>query len=138
MEAAPAGPLRIRGGYTLVVSRIAQSTAPTNAVFAVGAWAFRRPRHSGFVEGIWTHEKASADLRGTFIGRRVDSDFSSLVPPILENTGYATWDAGGSYRVSAPVTFYVRIENLANRDYMDPLGYPAWRRTARAGARLAW
>jgi vitamin B12 transporter len=138
VEAAPGGSLRVRGGYTLVVSRIAQSTAPANAVFAVGAWAFRRPRHSGFVEGIWTHEKASADLRGTFIGRRVDSDFSSLVPPILENAGYAAWDAGASYRLATPVTFFVRIENLTNRDYMDPLGYPAWMRTARAGARLAW
>ena len=138
VEAAPAGPLRLRGGYTLVVSRIAESTAPTNAVFAVGAWAFRRPRHSGFVEGIWTRDKVSADLRGTFIGRRVDSDFSSLVPPIVENAGYATWDAGASYRPAAPVTLYLRIENLTNRDYMDPLGYPAWQRTARAGARLQW
>ena len=138
VEAAPAGPLRLRGGYTLVVSRIAESTAPTNAVFAVGAWAFRRPRHSGFVEGIWTRDKVSADLRGTLIGRRVDSDFSSLVPPIVENAGYATWDAGASYRPAAPVTFYLRIENLTNRDYMDPLGYPAWQRTARAGARLQW
>ena len=138
VEAAPARPMRIRGGYTLVASRIAQSTAPTNAVFAVGAWAFRRPRHSGFVEAIWTHERAGADLRGTFIGRRVDSDFSSLLPAILENAGYAAWDAGASYRLAAPVTFFIRIENLANRDYMDPLGYPAWQRTARAGARLAW
>ena len=80
----------------------------------------------------------SADLRGTFIGRRVDSDFSSLVPAIVENTGYATWDAGASYRLAPPVTIYLRIENLANRDYMDPLGYPAWQRTARAGARLQW
>jgi outer membrane cobalamin receptor len=134
----PAGPLRLRGGYTLVVSRIAESTAPTNAVFAVGAWAFRRPRHSGLIEGIWTRDKMSADLRGTFIGRRVDSDFSSLVPPIVENADYATWDAGASYRPAALVTFYVRLENLANRDYMDPLGYPSWRRTARAGARLEW
>ncbi len=138
VEAAPAGPLRLRGGYTLVVSRIAESTAPTNAVFAVGAWAFRRPRHSGFVEGIWTRDKLSADLRGTFIGRRVDSDFSSLVPAIVENAGYATWDAGASYRLAAPVTFYLRIENITDRDYMDPLGYPAWQRTARAGARLQW
>jgi vitamin B12 transporter len=138
VEAAPVATMRIRGGYTLTISRIAESTSPTNPVFAVGAWAFRRPRHSGFMEGIWTLDRFSADLRGTFIGRRVDSDFSSLVPPIIENSGYAAWDAGASYHVAVPVTLYFRVENLGDREYMDPLGYPAWRRTARAGARLGW
>jgi vitamin B12 transporter len=137
-DAAPAASLHVRGGYTLTLSRIAQSTSPTNPVFAEGAWAFRRPRHSGFTEAVWTLDRLSADVRGTFIGRRVDSDFSSLVPPIVENAGYQTWDAGASYRVAAPVTLYLRVDNVADRDYMDPLGYPAWRRTARAGARVSW
>ena len=137
-DAAPSARLRARGGYTLTVSRIAQSTSPTNPVFAVGAWAFRRPRHAGFVEAVWAVDRFSADVRGTFIGRRVDSDFSSLVPPIVENIGYQTWDAGASYEITAPVTLYLRVDNVGDRDYMDPLGYPAWRRTARAGARVSW
>jgi outer membrane cobalamin receptor len=137
-DAAPADGLRIRSGYTLTRSRIAESTSPANPVFAVGAWAFRRPRHSGFVEAVWTIERFGADLHGTFIGRRVDSDFSSLVPPFLENTGYQTWDAGASYQISSPVTLYLRVDNIGNRDYMDPLGYPTWKRTARAGARVSW
>ena len=138
IDAAPAAAVRVRGAYTMTVSRIAQSTSPTNPVFAVGAWAFRRPRHSGFAEATWTFDRFGADVRGTFIGRRVDSDFSSLVPPIVENGGDQTWDAGASYRLAAPVTLYLRVDNLADRDYMDPLGYPAWRRTARAGARVSW
>ena len=137
-DAAPAAALRIRGAYTLTVSRIAQSTSPTNPVFAVGAWAFRRPRHSGFVEAAWTVDRFSADVHATLIGRRVDSDFSSLVPPIVENTGYQTWDAGASYEITGPVTLYGRVDNVGDRDYMDPLGYPAWRRTARVGARVSW
>ena len=137
-DTAPTAALRVRGGYTLTVSRIAESTSPTNPVFAVGAWAFRRPRHSGFVEAVWAADRFAADLRGTFIGRRVDSDFSSLVPPIVENAGYQTWDAGASYFIAAPLALYVRMDNLADRDYMDPLGYPAWRRAARAGARVSW
>ena len=138
VDAAPAAALRVRGGYTLTVSRIAQSTSPSNPVFAVGAWAFRRPRHSGFLEAVWTADRFSADVHGTFIGRRVDSDFSSLTPPIVENAGYQSWDAGASYDIARPVTLYLRVDNLADRDYMDPLGYPAWRRTARAGARVSW
>jgi len=137
-DAAPTTILRVRGGYTLTVSRIAESTSPTNPVFAVGAWAFRRPRHSGFVEGIFAFDRFNADVHGTFIGRRVDSDFSSLAPPIVESSGYQTWDAGASYLVAAPVTAYVRVDNVGNRDYMDPLGYPAWRRTMRGGIRVSW
>jgi vitamin B12 transporter len=137
-DAAPAAPLRVRGGYTLTLSRIAESTSPTNPVFAVGAWAFRRPRHSGFAEAVWSVDRFSAYVRGTLIGRRVDSDFSSLVPPIVENTGYQAWDVGTSYRAAPPVTLYLRVDNVGDRDYMDPLGYPAWRRTARAGARVSW
>ena len=41
----------------------------------------------------------TADLAGVFVGRRVDSDFSSLEPPLLSNDGYATWDC--RRRVSA-------------------------------------
>jgi len=137
-DAAPAPTFRIRGGYTLTVSRIAQSTSPANPVFAVGAWAFRRPRHSGFAEAVWTGERFSADVHGTFIGRRVDSDFSSLVPPIVENIGYHTWDVGASCDITTPLTLYLRVDNVGDRDYMDPFGYPAWRRTARAGARVSW
>jgi len=137
-DAAPMTVLRVRGGYTLTVSRIAESTSPTSPVFAVGAWAFRRPRHSGFVEGIFTFDRFNADVHGTFIGRRVDSDFSSLVPPIVENSSYQTWDAGASYLVAAPVTAYLRVDNVGDRDFMDPVGYPAWRRTVRGGIRVSW
>jgi len=137
-EAAPVPALRLRGSYSLDISRIAQSASPDNPVFAAGEWAFRRPRNSGYVEAIVTRDRVSADLRGTFIGRRVDSDFSSLVPAITSNAGSSTWDGGASYRVAMPLTLYARIDNIGNRDYMDPLGYPAWTRTARAGVRIDW
>ena len=137
-EAAPVTALRVRGGYTLDVSRIAQSTSPSNPVFAVGAWAFRRPRNSGYVEAIVTRDHVSADLRGTVIGRRVDSDFSSLVPAITSNAGYTTWDGGASYRLAMALSLYARIDNIGNRDYMEPLGYPAWKRSVRAGVRMGW
>jgi outer membrane cobalamin receptor len=90
------------------------------------------------MEGIFTFDRFNADVHGTFIGRRVDSDFSSLVPPIVENSGYQTWDAGASYLVVAPVTAYLRVDNVGDRDYMDPVGYPAWRRTVRGGIRVSW
>ena len=134
-EAAPVPALRLRGGYTLVDSVIVESTSSFSPVFAVGNWAFRRPRHSGFVQGSWNWQRVTADLTGTFIGRFVDSDFSSLEPPITENPGWTTWDARLSWRFAPPIVALLAIDNLANRQYQQPLGYPALGRAARVGVR---
>jgi outer membrane cobalamin receptor len=117
---------------------VTRSTAPTNAVFAEGRWLFRRPRHSGFVGAAWARGPASLSVHGTFVGTRVDSDFSSLVPAMVSNDGYATWDAAVTCRVVRRVTVFMHVDNLADADYLDPLGYPAWRRSGRAGVRLSF
>ena len=38
--------------------------------------------------------------------------------------------------VVSQATAFVRVENLTDVDYMEPLGYPAWRRSVHAGLRL--
>jgi outer membrane cobalamin receptor len=138
VEVAPWRALTIGGGHTFLDSEVTRSTAPANPVFAEGRWLFRRPRHSGFVDAAWAPGPVSLSLHGTFVGTRVDSDFSSLVPALSSNDGYATWDAAATYRVVRRVTAFVHVDNLADNDYMDPLGYPAWRRSVRAGARLTF
>jgi outer membrane cobalamin receptor len=75
---------------------------------------------------------------GTFIGRRVDSDFSSLVPAITSNDGYARWDVRGSYRVTPVFSVIGAIDNLTDNDYQEPLGFPALGRAARAGVRVTF
>ena len=77
-------------------------------------------------------------LIGTAIGRFVDSDFSSLEPSILENTGRTTWDARASVRVTSKVSGQLAIDNLTNRNYQEPLGYYALQRAVRVGVRVAF
>lgn len=137
-ELAPHPSLRVRAGYTFVDSAVVESTSQFSPVFAVGQWAFRRPRHSGFVQAAWTWQRVSADVIGTSIGRFVDSDFSSLEPAILENPGRTTWDARASFRVTSKVSGILAIDNLTNRDYQEPLGYYALQRAVRAGVRVAF
>ncbi len=137
-EIAPVSALRVRAGYTFVDSAIVESTSEFSPVFAVGQWAFRRPRHSGFVQAAWTWQRLTADVIGTGIGRFVDSDFSSLEPSILENAGRTTWDARVSYRVLPKVTALLSVDNLTNRNYQEPLGYYALQRAVRAGLRVAF
>jgi outer membrane receptor protein involved in Fe transport len=138
VDVVPAHGLQVRGGYTFLDSRILESTAPDDVVFAAGQWAFRRPRHAGFLDMGWTRGRLAADLNATFTGRYVDSDFSALVPPLVENPGYDLWNARLGVRLARQLTGIVSIDNLTGRTYMEPLGYQALGRAVRAGVRVAF
>ena len=137
-DVAPVTGVRIRGGYTYLDSKIIDSTSDFSEVFAPGQQLFRRPRHSGYAGLAWAGSRLSADLTGVFVGRRVDSDFSSLEPPMLSNDGYATWDVRAAYRVAGPLSITGALDNLFDAVYMDPLGYPALGRAVRVGARVGF
>jgi outer membrane cobalamin receptor len=126
--------LRAGAGYTFTDSEIVDSTSSSPA-FAEGNWAFRRPRHSGFVNLAWIGGRASIDLSGSFVGRRVDSDFSSFVPAIVENRGYNAWDLRGSIRLTRRLAGTLAIDNLTDTRRMEPLGYPVPGRAVRFGVR---
>ena len=104
IDVAAAEGLRVRGGYTFLDSEVLESTSPFNVVFRKGASLFRRPRHSGFVAVSFTRARLVVDLTGTLIGRYVDSDVSSLEPPIVENPGRKTWDFRASYALIPRLT----------------------------------
>jgi vitamin B12 transporter len=137
-ELAPMKGVLVRAGYTRLDSKIIRSTSSFSELFAPGQALFRRPRHSGFVGFAWTKARLSADVTGVFVGRRVDSDFSALEPPIVSNDGYATWDVRAAYRVAGPLSITGAADNLTGTDYMDPLGYPALGRAFRIGARVGF
>jgi outer membrane cobalamin receptor len=137
-DAAAGAGFRARGGYTFLASEIVDSTSPDNVVFQPGQWLFRRPRHSGFAGLMWIRGRLTADLTGVFIGRYVDSDFSSLVPPLVENPGHTTWDARVSWNVTPRVAATLAVDNLTDANYMEPLGYPALRRAIRVGFRAGF
>jgi vitamin B12 transporter len=133
---APTPQLQARAGYTLLASRIDESTAPFNPIFAPGAWAFRRPRHSGFAELAWSQGRVDASVTGIVVGRRTDSDFASLDPPIVEAPAYAVVSLSTRYRAASRVDVTLRVENLGDTQYMEPLGFPAWGRAVHAGVRV--
>lgn len=119
-EIAPVASLRFGGGYTFL-----DATA-----------LLRRPRHAGFVRASWTWRAASADINGTYVGAHLDNDFSALSPALTSSGDEWLWQAAARYRFSDRIDGYVRVQNLTDRDYMEPLGFPAWRRTAHAGLHL--
>jgi len=128
---------RARAGYTFTDSEILES-ASDSEVFQAGNSAFRRPRHSGFADVAWNGSRVSVNLVGTFVGERVDSDFSALEPPITVNEGYARWDLRAAVRLTRLISVTGAIDNLADHDYMEPLGYPALGLAARGGVRIGF
>jgi vitamin B12 transporter len=138
LDIAPHPSIRARVGYTYLDSLIVDSTSPTSTVLKAGQPLFRRPKHSGYAGITWHDSRLTVDLDGVFIGAYVDSDFVSLVPPILVGGDYSTWDARFAYKLTTKLSATAAIDNLSNAHYMQPLGYPALDRAWRAGLRVGF
>ncbi|HVZ21127.1 MAG TPA: TonB-dependent receptor [Vicinamibacterales bacterium] len=136
LEVAPHRNLRGRLGYTYLDSVIVDSTSEFSPVLQAGQPLFRRPTHSGYALLTWHDTRLTIDLDGVFVGHYVDSDFVSLVPPLLVGGGFSTWNARGAYKLTAKLSATVAVDNLTNAIYMQPLGYPALERAWRGGLRV--
>ncbi|MGE3344475.1 MAG: TonB-dependent receptor [Vicinamibacterales bacterium] len=136
VEVALTPGVRIIANHTVLDSEIIDRASEFSEALAPGMWALRRPRHSGQATLFVDRGRVSFDLGAAWTGRRNDADFSSLTPPISTAPGYTLWRTQVAVTLTGQLTAFGRIENLTDEDYMEPLGYPAWRRTAHAGLRL--
>jgi outer membrane receptor protein involved in Fe transport len=103
-------------------------------LLAAGSPLIRRPRHSGSLLLNYLGSRWGANLGGSFVGRRADSDFLGL--GITHAAGYARVDLGGWYAIQSHVTVYATIENALNKHYEEVVGYPALGINFRAGLRF--
>jgi vitamin B12 transporter len=103
-------------------------------LLAAGKPLIRRPKHSGSLLLGYFGSRWGANLAGSFVGRRPDSDFLGL--GIDHAPGYARVDLGGWYAINSHVTGYLNIENALDRHYQEVVGYPALGINFRAGLRF--
>ncbi len=148
--------LFVRGGYTLLDAKVQRSfassaLAPTyNPLFpaiAIGAYGplvgnrpFRRARNSGYFGLQYTRSRWNAQLNGTLVGLRDDSDFldgSLLLPNHNLDGAYQRLELTGSYRLSQRVSAYTEIQNLLSEHYQEAFGYPALPFNFRSGVKLS-
>ena len=134
MDAAPAGWLEMRAGYTRL-DTCRETGADDCSTFADNLQLVRRPKHSGFIDVTARFRRATVGLSGVFVGERRDVSFAVFDSPLAAE-GYGVWALLAEYAVGAGLDAFVRVENLTDRDYMEPIGYQAWRRTAHAGLRV--
>jgi vitamin B12 transporter len=136
LELAPVRGLRAIGSYTYLDSEVIESGSPYSPALQAGRWLLRQPRHSGSVQVLWNWGLMNVTSTTSFVGRRQDSDFVGLDPPLIWNKGYTDSTLSWSYRAFGRMTYYGLVGNLFNQRYMQVLGYPALKRTYRAGIRL--
>ncbi len=136
VETAPVHGLALTAAYTYLNGSITASSTPTDPIYGVGKGLLRRPRHSGSIGVTWNWHRLNVTSTTAYIGRRVDSDFAGLVPPLTSDSPYTNWNVAWSYRINPRISYVGTIENLLNRSYMEALGYPALPISYRTGARF--
>jgi len=129
--------VRIDGRLSSRIS-VAGSYTYTSSQYLTGSSAgqplLRRPKHAGNVLVTYLGARWGANLGGSFVGRRPDSDFLGF--NIDHAAGYARVDLGGWYAIHPRVTAYVNVENALNDHYNEVVGYPALTANFRAGLRF--
>jgi iron complex outermembrane receptor protein/vitamin B12 transporter len=144
-----------RGGYTLLDAKVQNSFAssalkPTiNPLFPgilIGSSGplknnrpFRRARNTGYFGLQYSRSRWNAQMSGTLVGFRDDSDFLSgtmLLPNRNLVGAYQRLELTGEYRVTHHVTAYAELQNLLNEHYSEAFGYPALPFSFRSGVRI--
>ena len=131
--------LSLNTAYTYTSTQILQAPLCTPAnfcdpVFDAGNPLLRRPKHSATTLLSYLGTRWSANLGGSFVGRRPDSDFENF--GITHAAGYARVDLGGWYAINSRITAYANLENALNAHYNEVVGYPALTANFRAGFRF--
>jgi len=128
--------LLLNAAYTYTSTQILENPAPINDLYNPGSPLLRRPKHSATALLSYLGTRWGGSLGGSFVGRRPDSDFLFLQPPIDHAAGYVRVDFGGWYAVRPRVTLYANVENAFDRRYNEVVGYPALPVNFRAGVRF--
>ena len=157
MEAKLSHHLFARGGYTLLDAKVQNSFASSalkltyNTAFGFGTIPigsssplkgnrpFRRARNSGYFGLDYTRSRWDAQLNGTLVGYRDDSDFLSgalLLPNHNLDGRYQRLELTGEYRLTHRVAAYTEIQNLLSEHYSEAFGYPALPFNFRSGLRI--
>ncbi len=132
--------LTVDAAYTFLDTRIlaVDAVAAAPPPFAVGDPLIRRPRHAGHVDVTYARGRVTAYAqilsRGTTLD--VEPNYGTF-GGLFDAPGYAVANAGASVRVARGVELYGRVQNLADRQYEETLGYPALGRNLVGGVRIA-
>jgi vitamin B12 transporter len=128
--------LSLTSAYVYTSSQILVQPSAFDSLHQPGQPLLRRPKHSGNMLLTYLGSRWGANLGGSFVGRRADSDFLFVGFNIDHAAGYARVDLGGWYAINSRITAYANVENALNDHYNEVVGYPALTANFRAGVRF--
>jgi vitamin B12 transporter len=128
--------ISLTSAYVYTSSQILVQPFAFDSLHQPGQPLLRRPKHSGSVLMTYLGSRWGANLGGSFVGRRADSDFLFVGFNIDHAAGYARVDLGGWYAINSRITAYANVENALNDHYNEVVGYPALTANFRAGVRF--
>jgi outer membrane cobalamin receptor len=126
----------LSASYTYTSTQILKAPLASDPLLSEGAPLLRRPKHAGTLLATYSGQLWGASLAGTFVGRRPDSDFLGLLPPVTYAAGYGRLDVGFWRAINRYTTAFVNVENVTNRKYEEAAGFPALKANYRAGMRF--
>lgn len=163
---SPKSNLFVRGGWTYLDTAVqhsltADALGPSfnpgssfanvpigNVSPLLGARAFQRAPHTGFVSVTWTGKKWSGIASGTFASKSDDSTRlggldatggnSLLLPNRNLDAGYSSLHAGGTYQWKNSIGFYTQLDNVLSQQHIAPIGSLSTPFTVRGGVRLSF
>ena len=126
--------LLLNTAYTYTSSQYLDNPSPYDPIYDPGQPLLRRPKHSATALLSYSGSRWGANLGGSFVGRRADSDFYGF--GINHAAGYVRVDLGGFYAVRPRITVFANVENALDHPYNEVVGYPALPINFRAGMRF--
>jgi len=133
-NARPKSRISVNAAYTYTSTQVLKEPLAFDPILSAGQPLIRRPKHAATLLTSYLGHRWGADLAGSFVGRRADSDFFGY--NVNHTPGYVLVNAGGWYAIHPRVTAYVNVENLLDRSYQEVTGYPALGINFRAGMRF--
>ncbi len=115
--------------------------ATPDAQFAPGRQLLRRPRHSWSGRLSWRSPRADlVSLEGRYVGEREDQDFTTFPAVRVTTEAFFALDASAEVALlrrdrGGWLSAVLRVENLLDRRYDNPLGFEARGVTVLAGLR---
>jgi len=134
LHARPRARVSVDASYTYTSTQILKEPLAFDPILLAGQPLLRRPKHSATLLTSYLGTRWGADLSGSFVGRRADSDFYGY--GFTHTPGYVLVNTGVWFSATPRITPYVNVENLLNRSYEEVIGYPALGINFRTGIRF--
>ena len=132
-EWRPVSQFRLSGNFTRQDTTIVTSTS-TDPQLSAGRELRRRPAKQGSLTGEFTFNRGALAATLVHVGRRADSDFVGI--GLTENQPFTRLDVRGAFDITRRVKLTATLENAADEEYQDVLGYRALPRRFRIGLTL--